>query len=115
MAKTNLYTVDVSKYKIDITKIEKIEDAGDDFVTREELMELLGGDSERFYYGYPKRAWRYSVISSEVAAWKSKIKDGSKSIIITDDDDRRAATKLLFGVGLRPRNSTPWQQAVHPC
>lgn len=82
---TNLYQIESqSKYMMVITRINNIEDATDDFVTEEELDELLGEEGHVNIYGATRRK---SAIIAALTELRNKIvADGKRTILIKDDD-----------------------------
>lgn len=71
-----------TKYFIELEGIDSIEDAGEDFVTSEELQEMTGMS----YFGTGVFL-KEQKIKEELAGWKQKIIDrGSKTIVIDDQE-----------------------------
>lgn len=77
--------VEQTKYQITISKPEKMEDLSDLFVTKEELIGLIG---ERYFHGAgPHTTTLSNVVAAEVKAWGEKlVSSGKKTLLITDDD-----------------------------
>ena len=81
--RTKLYTVQTTKYTVCVQPIVNIEDAGDDFVTEDELSEMLGGEP---FYG-TGTTYRKQLIVDELEMWKAKIVErNTKTIVITDQE-----------------------------
>lgn len=81
---TNLYQISTqTPYMMVITKIANIEDATDDFVTEEELDELLG-DGHINYYGLTIR--KPAIIAALTELRNKIVADGKRTILIKDDD-----------------------------
>lgn len=85
---SRIFNVDSSnKYLLRIEEIKTIEDAGDDFMTQDELSDMLNvPEHQRQYHYWNARTFREELIREELAMWKSKIPAGQKSVIIKDDD-----------------------------
>ncbi len=119
-----------SRYRIKISTLENLEDAGEDFITEEELTEL--GITQ--HYG----GTRYfdSKIKTALNEVLSSIKDGKKSGLIKDDDlveclkesyypvshwvtrTRRVGNRLFKGTAKKEQevpSFANWKQLVEAC
>lgn len=85
----NLYTIDSSSpYMIKLTMIANIEDAGDDFVTEEELCEMLGEEynENKQYYRYNTIVRNQAIIEA-VGALKAEANRIAKKTLVVKDND----------------------------
>ena len=82
-----LYTVNTdNKYKGTITQIDNIEDATDDFMTFDEVAEMLGIDPETGWFQCGQHI-RRELIKEQLLDLRQQAKDkGTKTIIIRDAD-----------------------------
>jgi hypothetical protein len=96
MSTTKLYTVESNnRYYVNVDVIENVEDAGDDFVTAEEVRELLGL-SETVYINTGIRE-KTSLITEVLTGYKNKlIAQNKRSMII---DDKELVEALTGGLG----------------
>lgn len=76
----------VNKYVIDITRFDRLEDVGDDFVTVEELKELLGAGPHQGYVGNGLHI-RMDLIKEKLLELIQLAKNDNKKSIIIDDDE----------------------------
>jgi hypothetical protein len=82
-----MYTIESeSKYHLKLEEIKSIEDAGDDFMTADEVKEVLGlGDAD--YISTYSPLVRRQVVIDELSVLKADMKaKNKKSMIITDVD-----------------------------
>ena len=130
---TRIFTIESqSKYRISVDEIENIEDAGDDFVTEDELNEM-GVTS------YYSATYLMSNIKEALLEVKASIKDGKKSAIIKDeelletlknshyyscsdflDNTRRVGNRMFYyPEGVTPQQTKPkfanWKELVWMC
>ena len=91
-----IYTIERhTKYLIELTRIDNIEDAGDDFITSTELDEMF---SDLNHYGYNGTTYYKHNIKTEMEMWKKKlIESGKKSIVIEDKDLLDAFNRDNYG------------------
>ena len=127
----DMYNVEEqSQYHIKLVKLENLEDAGDEFMTEDELKEIgienLYGRNETKHFN--------SKITDELNRILSSIKPGKKSAIIKDDilvevlkgsyypvsnwvDNTRRVGNRLFKAASKPEQSVPsftnWKQLVN--
>lgn len=82
-----LYIVNLNnKYKVTITQIDNIEDATDDFMTFEEVAEMMGIDPDTGYFNCGDQI-RHELIKEQLIALRQQAKDnGKKTIIIRDSE-----------------------------
>lgn len=86
MAKERFFTVDAtSQYRIVSKQIKNLEDAPDDFMTREEMIETFGLDPDvRFFDG---EIILEHKIKEQLSMWVDRLRaSGKKSIEVTDSD-----------------------------
>ena len=84
-----LFTIESqSKYMIVVSQIANIEDATDDFVTAEEMCEMMGEDyNEKRTYYYSGRTLRREAIKEALSALKNEIVEkGKRTTLIKDED-----------------------------
>jgi len=84
-----LYTIAAqSKYMLFIEQIVDIEDAGDDFITAEEMCEMTGEEfNEARRYYFDDRVFRRDAIKEALGVLADEIrKTGKKSVLIKDDE-----------------------------
>jgi hypothetical protein len=80
---TRLFTIDSeSKYHLQLTEITNIEDAGDDFLTEEEIHEMLGTDGHISTYA---PIIRRQLVIDELSAFKAEMKTNNKKSMIIDN------------------------------
>lgn len=88
MSQTQYYdVVEQTKYFIEIDRIEAPEDAGEEFITSDELSELTGGN------GWGSTRYFAPAIKTAMSEVLASIKPGKKSAIITDEELLEALKK----------------------
>lgn len=85
----NLYAIETSSpYMIKLTKINNIEDAGDEFITEEELCEMLGEEynENKYYYRYNVIERSQAIVEALGALIAEAKRLNKKTIVIKDND-----------------------------
>ncbi len=94
--KPRFFTVDkTNKYIIDVAEVKNLENVGDDFVTEEELREMLGLNDDTNHYTpfYNQLHYLTKAMKAAVLMWKGKLVGDVKSVICTDTDLLEAIEK----------------------
>lgn len=94
----SVFTVNTdNKYVVEIREIKNIEEATDDFMTYDEVIELMGLEDGNHIYGGVQL--RNELITTELALLKQQIIDSKKkTILIRDTDLVEALQKQCYAV-----------------
>lgn len=76
-----------TKYKITISKPEKMEELSDLFITKDELDDALGKHSYYFTGNNERTLLLNSVIASAVDEWGAKLDESGKKTLIIEDEE----------------------------
>lgn len=79
--------LDQTKYSIQVSKPERVEDLSDLFISKDELEELVGRWTNIYAPNKPYRMTLDAVISSELKKYADKLDASGKKTLLIDDDD----------------------------
>ena len=78
---------DQSRYSIEISRPENVEELSDCFISKEELEELTGRHIHIYANGKPQRFLLRANIEAEVKKWCDKLDASGKKTLPIDDED----------------------------